>query len=89
MKISIITPTFNSQETIEDNINSVINQEYDNWEQIIVDNLSEDKTLNIVSKFQNNKISVISENDKPIKPNLYGKSKFICVEFKKTLKCLI
>ena len=66
MKISIITPTFNSQETIEDNINSVINQEYDNWEQIIVDNLSEDKTLNIVSKFQNNKITIISEKDKGI-----------------------
>jgi len=66
LKISIITPTFNSQETIEDNINSVINQEYDNWEQIIVDNLSEDKTLNIVSKFQNNKITIISEQDKGI-----------------------
>ena len=66
MKISIITPTFNSQETIEDNINSVIEQDYDNWEQIIVDNLSEDKTLDIVSKFQGNKITIISEKDKGI-----------------------
>ena len=66
MKVSIITPTYNSQETIEDNINSVIKQDYDNWEQIIVDNLSEDKTLNIVSKFQNNKITIISEKDKGI-----------------------
>ena len=66
MKISIITPTFNSQETIEDNINSVIQQDYDNWEQIIVDNLSEDKTLNIVSKFQSNKTTIISEKDKGI-----------------------
>ena len=66
MKISIITPTFNSQATIEDNINSVIQQDHDNWEQIIVDNLSKDKTLNIVSKFQSNKITIISENDKGI-----------------------
>jgi len=66
LKISIITPTFNSQETIEDNINSVIEQDYDNWEQIIVDNLSEDKTLDIVSKFQGNKITIISEKDKGI-----------------------
>ena len=66
MKISIITPTFNSQETIEDNINSVIQQDHNNWEQIIVDNLSEDKTLNIVSKFQSTNITVISEKDKGI-----------------------
>ena len=66
MKISIITPTFNSQETIEDNINSVIQQDYDDWEQIIVDNQSKDKTLNIVSKLQSNKITIISEKDKGI-----------------------
>ena len=66
MKISIITPTFNSQETIEDNINSVIQQDHNNWEQIIVDNLSEDKTLNIVSKFQSTNITIISEKDKGI-----------------------
>ncbi len=66
MKISIITPTFNSQETIKDNINSIIQQDYENWEQIIIDNISKDKTLNIVSQFNNNKITFISEKDKGI-----------------------
>tara|TARA_Y100000590_G_scaffold466600_1_gene642589 strand:+ start:5505 stop:6266 length:762 start_codon:yes stop_codon:yes gene_type:complete len=66
LKISIITPTFNSQETIKDNINSIIQQDYENWEQIIIDNISKDKTLNIVSQFNNNKITFISEKDKGI-----------------------
>jgi len=66
LKISIITPTFNSQETIKDNINSIIRQDYKNWEQIIIDNISTDETLNIVSQFNNNKITFVSEKDKGI-----------------------
>ena len=66
MKISIITPTFNSQTTIEENINSVLIQAYDNWEHIIIDNLSSDKTLSIIEKFNNHKIKIISEKDKGI-----------------------
>ena len=66
MKISIITPTFNSQKTIEENINSVLIQTYDNWEHIVIDNLSSDKTLSIIKKFSNHKIKIISEKDKGI-----------------------
>ena len=66
MKISIITPTFNSQKTIEENINSVLIQTYDNWEHIVIDNLSSDKTLSIIKKFNNHKIKIISEKDKGI-----------------------
>ncbi len=66
LKISIITPTFNSEKTILDNLNSVSNQNYSNWEQIIIDNLSKDKTLSIISCFKSSKIRVISEKDKGI-----------------------
>lgn len=66
MKISIITPTFNSQKTIEENINSILIQTYDNWEHIVIDNLSSDKTLSIIKKFNNHKIKIISEKDKGI-----------------------
>ena len=51
-KISIITPTYNSQKTIEENIKSVLSQKFTNWEQIIIDNCSTDKTLEIVNKFR-------------------------------------
>ena len=65
-KISIITPTFNSQKTIEENIKSVISQKFTNWEQIIIDNCSTDKTLEIVNQFKNQKIKIFSEKDKGI-----------------------
>ena len=50
MKISIIIPTFNSSETIQDTINSVISQNFKNYEIIVVDNNSKDKTIEIIQK---------------------------------------
>lgn len=46
--VSIITPTFNSEKFISETINSVQNQTYENWEMIIVDDGSSDKTIEIV-----------------------------------------
>lgn len=71
VRISIVTPTFNSENTIEKNINSVINQSYKNFEHIIVDNHSKDSTLNIINKiYESNGLSgflrIISEADKGI-----------------------
>ncbi len=66
MKISIITPTFNSKNTIEENINSILFQTHHDWEQIIIDNESSDNTVNLVKKYNNNKIRIICEKDKGI-----------------------
>ena len=52
MKISIITATYNSEEFIISNLNSVNSQTYENYEHIIVDNKSKDKTLEIVKKWK-------------------------------------
>ena len=49
--VSIITPAYNSERTIEETIQSVLAQTYDNWEMIIVDDCSLDETLTIVKKF--------------------------------------
>ncbi|WP_214710808.1 glycosyltransferase family 2 protein [Exiguobacterium sp. s55] len=48
--VSVIMPTYNSEEFITDSINSVINQTYEKWELIIVDDCSKDKTVEIVEK---------------------------------------
>ena len=60
---SIITVTFNSRNTIKDNIDSVKKQTYRNYEHLIIDNLSSDGTSEIIKENLNNKIIYIREKD--------------------------
>ena len=63
LKISIITVTKNSEKYLEENILSVSNQSYKNYEHIIIDGNSTDQTRNIIIK-HNEKISYwVSEPD--------------------------
>lgn len=62
-KISIITPTYNRCEYIEETIISVINQNYPNLEYIIVDGGSTDGTLEIIKKYESKLAYWISEPD--------------------------
>ena len=66
MKVSIITVTHNSAETVEQTILSVINQTYPNIEYIIIDGGSVDGTLNIAAKYKEKIAKIISEKDKGI-----------------------
>lgn len=52
--VSIITPSFNSEKFIAGTIQSVQNQTYLNWEMIIVDDCSTDKTVSIAQYSANN-----------------------------------
>lgn len=65
-KISIVTICYNSQDYIEDAINSIISQDYNNKEFVIVDGCSTDNTLQIIEKYKNQIDIVISEPDKGI-----------------------
>lgn len=49
--MSIITISYNSEKSIEQTIKSVLNQSYSNIEYIIVDGLSTDKTMDIVTSY--------------------------------------
>lgn len=49
--VSVITPTFNSQEYIEGTINSVRAQTYSDWEMIVVDDCSTDSTYSILEHY--------------------------------------
>jgi glycosyltransferase involved in cell wall biosynthesis len=50
-KISIVTPSFNSQRLIADTINSVLGQNYPNLEYIMIDGGSTDGTAHIIEQF--------------------------------------
>ena len=64
--ITIITVTLNSQKYLEETLKSIFDQKYKNYELIIIDGKSNDKTLKIIKK-NNNKIDYwISQKDKGI-----------------------
>lgn len=60
-KISVLSPSFNSENTIEKAILSVLHQGYPNFEHIICDGGSKDNTVNIIRKYPH--IRWISEPD--------------------------
>lgn len=69
MKISIITVTYNSQETLADTIESVLAQSYEDIEYIIVDGGSQDGTLAIIQAYESRfegRMKWISEPDRGI-----------------------
>lgn len=64
MKISLITPSYNSAKTISHTIESIISQSYNNIEYIIIDGASSDNTSEIVLKYKDKlSIKFISEKD--------------------------
>ena len=57
--ISIIIPTYNSSTSILKTLNSVINQDYKDYEIIIVDSYSDDDTIDKIKSSKNKKIRII------------------------------
>lgn len=59
--LSVIMPTYNNESTIEESINSVLNQIHENFELIIVNDGSFDNTENILEKYSNNpKVKILN-----------------------------
>lgn len=52
MKVSIITVVLNNAEYIEACIQSVINQDYENIEYIVIDGGSTDGTIDVIKKYE-------------------------------------
>ena len=60
---SVITVSFNSEDTIERTINSVLSQKNIDYEYIIIDGKSTDSTCNIINKYSKRINRIISEKD--------------------------
>ena len=64
LKISVITVTKNSEKFLEENINSLKNQTYKNFEHIIIDGNSTDRTVEIIKKHKDKIDYWVSEPDR-------------------------
>lgn len=61
-RIVVVTPMYNAEQYIENCIQSVITQDYDNWLMVIIDDMSTDNSYNIAAQYQSDNIVVI-KND--------------------------
>ena len=68
MRVTLITATYNSGASIKTCLDSVVSQDYDVFEYLIIDGKSSDETLSIVEDFQQKYpfIKLISEKDEGI-----------------------
>ena len=67
--VSVITPCYNSEKTIEKTLSSIENQTYSNIEYIIIDGGSSDRTLSLIEQHRDRlpkNLRIISERDKGI-----------------------
>ncbi len=58
-EISIITPVYNSSPFLEDTINCVLNQTFQDWEWILTDDKSTDNSVEIIQRFQDPRIKLV------------------------------
>jgi glycosyltransferase involved in cell wall biosynthesis len=60
--VSVLTPVYNGEKYLAECIESVLNQDYKNWEYVIVNNCSNDSSLNIASHYasMDSRIRVVS-----------------------------
>jgi glycosyltransferase involved in cell wall biosynthesis len=75
--VSIITPNYNCGKFIAETIESVLSQTYQQWEMLIIDDCSTDKSLEIISSYleKDNRIQLLSTDfcsGSPAKPRNIG-----------------
>ena len=63
-KISIVTPSYNQGQFLEETILSVISQDYPNIEYIVIDGSSSDNSVSIIKKYEHHISYWVSENDR-------------------------
>lgn len=80
-KISIVTVVYNGEKHIEQAIQSVLGQSYDNIEYIIIDGCSTDRTLDIIQRYEDRIYYWISEPDHGIYDAMNKGIKFATGEY--------
>jgi len=63
---SIIIPTYNSSATLKACIDSILNQSFSDYEIVVIDNESQDETINILNAYSDKRIKIHIGKDKGI-----------------------
>ena len=58
-KVSVIMPAYNGEAFIGESIQSLIDQTYEFWELYVIDDCSQDKTVEIIESFKDDRIHLI------------------------------
>ncbi len=64
--VSVIIPTYNQADLLQKALQSIINQTFQNWEAIVIDNYSEDNTKEIVESIRDSRINYVLFSNKGI-----------------------
>jgi glycosyltransferase involved in cell wall biosynthesis len=64
--VSVIIPTYNQADLLQRALKSVINQSFQNWEAIVIDNYSHDNTQEITESFNDPRIRYVAFSNKGI-----------------------
>ena len=62
-KVSVVVAVYNAEKFITDTINAVLNQTFDNFELILLDDCSSDNSIDIIKQFSDDRIHIF-KNDK-------------------------
>lgn len=63
-KISVVIPSYNQSEYLEESITSILNQDYPNTEIVVVDGGSTDESIDIIKRYESYLSYWVSEKDK-------------------------
>lgn len=60
--VSVVVPTYNSEETIRETLESILNQTYSHFEIIITDDASNDNTVSIINSIKDRRVKLYELN---------------------------
>jgi len=78
-KVSVIIPARNEEKNIRKCLDSLIEQDYENYELVVIDDSSEDKTGKIISEYVQNNSKIIHVSARPKPEGWMGKN-WACME---------